>query len=402
MLAPKPIKHEPDYQAALDRVDQLMVLDPEPDSAEGQELETWAILIEDYERRRFPPSVPDPVEALRFVMDQRGLKPRDLAPVLGGRARVSEILSGRRALTLEMRQSLHVKYGIPATIMLRAETALPADASPPLDRYPIGEIARRGWLGLPARAPRQAVLKAMREFLAPLDEAPIRALTRRTSTARALHAGSPYALTAWIARVVSLARGTPARRPYVRGAITDDVIVSLVRLSRSEDGPRDAVGFLSSLGVCVVIAPHLPKTHLDGAVFFLRPEAPVIGLTLRHDRVDNFWFTLLHEIGHLVNDFDDEGEAFFDDLDALPHDDPREVAANLFAERALIPPDAWGNSLVRERPISENVEALAHELRIHPAIVAGRAQREHHNYRVLRSFVRTGAVRRLFAEATTA
>jgi HTH-type transcriptional regulator/antitoxin HigA len=397
---PKPIKNSADHAEALARIGQLMSSDPSPDTPEGQELETWAILVEDYERRRYPQENPDPIEAIRFVMEQRGLTHRDLVPHLGSRGRVSEVLAGKRALTLTMRRALHTGLGIPASILLRADKQEDEGWSDStLARYPIRAIARRGWLRVPADAARPALFAAMREFLSPLAESPIQALTRRTTTARVTETSNPLALSAWLARIVALARSAPARRRYVRGSVTDQVVGELVRLSRSDDGPQHAAEFLSGYGICLVIARHLPRTRLDGAVFFLEPDAPVIGLTLRYDRLDNFWFTLLHEIGHLVKDFDDGGEAFFDDLDAPQPLDPREVAANLFAQRAFIPPDAWGNSAVRETPSAPCVRDLAQQLGIHSSIVAGRAQREHGNYRVLREFVRVGTVRRLFPES---
>jgi len=130
----------------------------------------------------------------------------------------------------------------------------------------------------------------------------------------------------------------------------------------------------------------------------LAPDRPVIALTLRFDRVDNFWFTLLHEIGHLLRDFNDGAAGFFDDLEASGSGDPREVAADAFARDTLIPPEDWARSPLRDAPNPGYVRDLAARLGIHPAIVAGRVRKEHNTYRILSNLVGHGEVRPLFPD----
>jgi len=110
-IRPKVIKNEADYTQALRRVDELIEADP--GTSEGDELELWAILIEAYEAENQPVPPPDAVEAIRFRMDQLGLRPVDLAPYLGGRGRVSEILNRKRTLTIAMMVTLSQELGIP-------------------------------------------------------------------------------------------------------------------------------------------------------------------------------------------------------------------------------------------------------------------------------------------------
>ena len=117
----KPIKNDADLDAALARVDQLM--DAERGTPEGDELEVLAILIEDYEDRHYPIGPPDPVEAIKFVMDQKGLRNKDLAPLMGGANRVSEILSRKRSLTLPMIRKLNKEFGIPAEVLIQESRA---------------------------------------------------------------------------------------------------------------------------------------------------------------------------------------------------------------------------------------------------------------------------------------
>ena len=112
----KVIKTRSDYAAALARIAKLM--DARPNTPQGDELELLVLLVHDYEERVFPIDKPDPVTAIRFRMDQRGLEPKDLVPLLGSRSRVSEVLSGRRNLSIKMIRSLVVRLGIPAEVLL--------------------------------------------------------------------------------------------------------------------------------------------------------------------------------------------------------------------------------------------------------------------------------------------
>jgi HTH-type transcriptional regulator/antitoxin HigA len=110
------IKTEPEYAAALARIEKLM--DAKPRSSQGDELEVLSLLIHEYEERVFPIAKPDPVAAIRFRMTQQGLTNKDLVPFLGSRSRVSEVLSGRRNLSLKMIRALASGLRIPADVLL--------------------------------------------------------------------------------------------------------------------------------------------------------------------------------------------------------------------------------------------------------------------------------------------
>ena len=113
----KPIKTKADYRATLSEVETLM--GAKANSADGERLDILVTLVEAYERKHFPLEHPDPVEAIKFQMDQKGLTPKDLEPMIGRLNRVYEILNHKRPLTLKMIWNLHRGLGIPAESLIR-------------------------------------------------------------------------------------------------------------------------------------------------------------------------------------------------------------------------------------------------------------------------------------------
>ena len=113
----RPIKTEADYQAALIEIEQLF--DAQPDTPEGDRLDVLTTLVEVYEADQEPIAAPDPIEAIKYYLDSRGLTRRDLEPYIGSRARVSEVLNRKRGLTLEMIRRLHTGLGIPAEVLIQ-------------------------------------------------------------------------------------------------------------------------------------------------------------------------------------------------------------------------------------------------------------------------------------------
>ena len=114
----KPIKTKKDYQQALDRLE--LIFDAKKGTNEGDELEILGILIDQYENEHFPIDLPDPIEAIKFRMEQLGYTQTDLAKVVGLKSRASEILSGKRKLSLDMIRQLHDKLNIPTDVLIQA------------------------------------------------------------------------------------------------------------------------------------------------------------------------------------------------------------------------------------------------------------------------------------------
>lgn len=113
----KPIKNEKDYQFALERLEKIF--DAKLGTAEGDELEILGILIENYENEHFPMDLPDPIEAIKFRMEQLNYSQSDLAEIIGLKSRASEILNRKRKLSLEMIRSLNEKLNIPSEVLIQ-------------------------------------------------------------------------------------------------------------------------------------------------------------------------------------------------------------------------------------------------------------------------------------------
>ena len=116
-MKPKIIKTEEEYAEAVARVEALM--DAKPGSAKEEDLELWSLLVEHYEKENFPIDLPDPVEAIKFRMEQEGLRQKDLEKYFSGKNRVSEVLNHKRPLSIGMIRALHRGLGIPAEVLLR-------------------------------------------------------------------------------------------------------------------------------------------------------------------------------------------------------------------------------------------------------------------------------------------
>ncbi len=112
----KPIKNKRDYQAALKQIEALM--DAAPGSKRGDKLDVLVTLVEAYEAKHFAIDAPNPIAAIEFAMEQKGLTRKDLEPFIGSRARVSEVLNHKRPLTLAMIRNLHTGLGLPAEILI--------------------------------------------------------------------------------------------------------------------------------------------------------------------------------------------------------------------------------------------------------------------------------------------
>ena len=396
MMKPKVLETPEDYEQALAYVETLM--DAEPGSPEEEELELFALLIEEYEEEHFPIPLPDPIEAIKFRMEQEGLTRKDLIPYIGSASKVSEVLNRKRPLSLNMIRKLHEGLGIPAEVLLQEPGKGKID-DPKFDirEFPFSELFKRGYFQFPGSLAlaKEYGEELLAQLFAPLGKQIPQVLYRRTDKAV-----NKNALLAWQARAIHLALQEKLP-PYNREGLTESFFRDLVKLSRFDEGPKLAREFLNDFGIHMIILAHLPQTYLDGASFMTPEGHPVVGLTLRYDRLDNFWFTMLHELAHIYLHLHDTALAFFDETERQPEtDDPKEREANKFARDMLISPADWeaNKDFLLSSFSNESLLIFAHQMRIHPAIVAGRVRWETGDYTHHSSLLGHGLVRKLFSE----
>lgn len=398
-MKPKLIKRHQDHEAALDRIEAIF--DARPGTPEGDELELLLTLVDLYEDKVFPIDLPSPIDAIKFRMTQQNLKAKDLIPFIGSAPKVSEVLAGKRTLSLTMIRKLVNRLGIPAEVLLQQPgAALHSEAALEQGRhFPLAEMISRGWFKgfkgnlATARAQLDDLLSA---FAGPLGtNALVPALNRQH-----IRLGSkpdPYALTAWGIRVIGLAM-RETLPSYKTKTITHEFLRELSRLSYLDHGPLLAKEYLNKNGIHLICEAHLPGTHLDGAAMRLSDRSPLVALTLRHDRLDNFWFTLFHELAHISLHLDkDDVEGFYDDITDMSKRDKCEKEADEMAAKGLIPTSEWNAARLKRNSRTADVIAFAERLRISSSIPAGRIRYESKDFAVFRPLLGSNKVRAMFA-----
>lgn len=391
------IETKDDYEAALERVENLM--DAQEGTAEAEELEILSLLIETYENKHYAIDLPDPIAAIKFRVEQENLANKDLIPYIGSSAKVSEVLSGKRDLTLSMIRALHKHLGIPSEVLIQEPGGTIPEDNEGIDwsRFPIAEMAKRNFFKLSGtKAVKDNAEQLMRNLMEHSGGFDVRPLFRKNDGARRNAKMDSYALRAWCTYVLAQAQDVKLAHSYQAGIVTLDFLRQVAQLSASENGPKLAEEFLAEHGIILVIAPHLPNTYLDGAALLLQSGTPVVGMTLRYDRIDNFWFCLLHELAHIGRHMKADNCFFIDDLKLEANDDQTEQEADEWAQEALIPRQDWNDHHAQDAPTVGNVIALAQRVGVHPAIVAGRIQRHYGKYRMLSQLVGHGEVRKHF------
>ncbi len=335
-----------------------------------------------------PAVIVSPGEILRAELEAREMTQKDLAMIMGRPEQmISEIINAKKQITPDTAIDLEQALGISAQFWLNLESAYQLHLAQHHARdeaiarrarlfslLPLKKMARRGWLDL--SGPADEIEHVVERFLglSPLDQEPALATRFRYSTIREPHM---LALLAWVRRVEQLA-GQPVAGSFSKDGLQGGIADLLRCAARAEDVAR-VPAMLDALGVQMVVLPHLGHTYLDGAACLVAGH-PVLAMTLRHDRVDSFWFTLLHEIAHLL---EDDAPSYLDVLPS-PGDgngatgseawSAEEASANRRATDWLTPPQAWADFVEETEPYFslERIEAFAQSLGRHPGIILGR------------------------------
>ena len=392
----KVIKTEQQHQDYLERIHSLMLIMPPIRSKEHEELELLITVVEAYENSKYPIEPPDPIDAILFRMHEKGLKQVDLVPYLGTRSRVSEILSRKRPLTVSMIKSLSIGLGISTETLVGVNATDDQTSEDGVDwsKFPVKEMISRGWINEKSEVIKNSAEEVIKTFINKMGWQTGSLSFKRTLSGDAYSPSTKYALFAWVSRVVQQARKKKDKiEMFEPSVLSTSFLRDLAQLSWFEKGPLLAIEFLEKHGIVVIIEPSLKGTRIDGAALKDIDGLPIIGLTLRHDRLDNFWFTLLHEVVHIWKHVHSE-ETFLDDLDSLS-EDKKEAEANRLTKEAFIPRAVWKRSDAYISPSKENIDALSRELKITPAIIAGRLRRDSGNYRIFSDLVGQGEVSKI-------
>lgn len=340
---------------------------------------------------RVPAEVFPPGEFIREELEARGWTQMDLADILGRPLKlVSDIILGKRIITPETAKGLGDAFGIDPQFFLNLESAYQLwrvgksrehDAEVPrraslYEKVPVRELLRRRWI---ERSQNIDVLEnRVLEFygIKSFDEEP----KFWAVAARASMPNLTLAHWAWLARGKQLAQGVSATR--FSESTLSEVIEHLKTLLHTPEETRRVPKILAEAGIRLVVIEHLPRTRIDGACLWLDQKSPVVVLSLRYDRIDHFWHTLFHELGHLKNkhglkehqpfDIDIFGETA-PSLEARPE---VERLVDNFAAHTLIPQAELEHFIARVRPLysKEKIRGFAVRLKVHPGIVVGQLQ----------------------------
>lgn len=401
-MEPKIIKNETEYHEMLKTVEQLIDIDPDPGTSEAERMDVLSLLVEKYENEHFVFQKPTPIEAILFRMQEQGLKQRDLEPYIGSKSKVSEVLSGKRPLSLSMVRALNKGLGLPAEVLLQeADISKTAENKIEWQRFPLREMIKRGWLKATTDDIKSNAKGLMRNFSKSLGEDWFDSdgvFCRTSFHQRVGREMDKYALLAWTARVKMRAQADKDLKKYLEGTVTLDFMKEVAHLSCSDKGPLLALEFLKANGIALIIEPQLPKTQLDGGAMLSNEGNPIIGMTLRYDRLDNFWYTLMHELAHVAKHLTSPEDIYIDDLVATFEVDIKELEADKLAREVFIPRKLWRRSDAFQQRTPEAIKAFAMGLGIHYSIVAGRIRYELNNYKMLYQLIGNKEVRKLFKE----
>ncbi|NCN44137.1 MAG: plasmid stabilization protein [Piscirickettsiaceae bacterium CG_4_9_14_3_um_filter_43_564] len=379
----KVIKNEQEHAQAMERLMALIDQDPAEGTKAADELELLTLVIEKYEDEQFSFEPPTPIEAIKFRMEQMGLKNKDLTPYIGSASKVSEVLNGKRSLSLPMIRKLHEGLGISLETLIQDSSLKKIEQSDiEWQSFPLAEMRKRGYFGDfsgSVHELKEYAAEKVSQFLSSVPQGfNLKPALMRTTAHDASNDKEVdlYALWAWQVRVLQLAKRESLPTNYHPNTVNLEWMKQVAQLSWSQQGPLLAKEFLNTHGIHLIFEEHLPKTYLDGAVCIAETGNPVVALSLRHDRLDNFWFTLMHELAHIALHLDNGEGWFIDDMDAKDRPEVEKEADEL-AQSALLPKKSTQGILN-----AQDVNTLAKELKIAPDIIAGRIRYERNNYQL--------------------
>lgn len=345
----------------------------------------------------FPPG-----EFIKEELEARGWTQNDLAEVLGRPTRlVNELISGKRGITPETAKGLACAFATSAQLWMNLESTyrlfksetehdIVARRAALYTKAPIRSMIRRNWI---------ESSKSIETMESNLD----RFFTKNKikedshSFAYAARKATPHddltiEQNAWLHRAHHLAKAMPAKafsQPKLKEALDK---IKLLLFEAEEIGK--VAGILSDCGIRFLIIEPLPQSKIDGAVFWLG-NSPVVVLSLRYDRIDYFWYTLMHELGHVKNEDGKNNDNLALDID-LPGNQEKtkdklnyEGMADRFASNYLVPKASFDDFIAKTSPTysKRKIIGFANRIKVHPGIIVGQIHYREKNYSCFRSFL---------------
>ena len=330
---------------------------------------------------------------IKDELEERGWLQADLAYILGCPVQaINMIISGKRGISIDMARSLEKAFDVPADFFLNLQKMYDLSKSSEPDvgiakkakffqrSYPVREMLRRGWLEdnepdlLEAQMARFFEVKNVNE------------IPHLAHAAKKTHYDhiSPNQL-AWLFRVKQIAKSIEVPAYFKKNL--EAALPVLRGLMKDPEEIRHIPRILMEAGIRFIIVEPLPNSKIDGVCFWLDNNSPVIGISIRYDRIDNFWFVLMHEIEHVLLKHGLKHEII--DIELLESKGPvsaEEEIANNAASEFCIPQDRLSSFIARKTPFvsEQDIVSFALTLDIHPGIVVGQYQRKINDFRYFR------------------
>jgi HTH-type transcriptional regulator/antitoxin HigA len=334
-----------------------------------------------------------PGQLLEHLLEERRWSQRTLAIVIGkGEAAINKIIAGKQALDAETALILEEVFGVPAERFLALQRDFDlaiarASARPDPQRanrahifggLPVGEMSKRGWLGLLNIRDLRQVERALATFFGVETTGEIEFLPHAARKTAVNSEATPVQL-AWIYRARSMAAEMVVQ-PYSPAKL-EAALPELRSLLVSAENARLVPRILERVGIRFVVVEGLPSAKIDGVCFWLGDQSPVIGMSLRHDRIDNFWFVLRHELehvrlghgkDHVILDAELDGER----AGSGPNVPAEERVANIAGAEFCVPQAQMQAFVDRKAPLfsERDMVGFARSIGVHPGLVAGQLQ----------------------------
>jgi HTH-type transcriptional regulator/antitoxin HigA len=332
----------------------------------------------------FPPG-----DFIQEELDARGWTQGDLADVMGRPVEtVNRLIKGRLAITPETARGLGAAFGTSAQMWMNLDSSYQlaqtnsddaiARRSKVYGTAPVKDMVKRGWIESSSNA--DVLERQILEFfeIDSIDDDPTASMAARKS---ANYSAMSAEQIAWFYCAKKMARNIHAER-YTKPKLVR-AFDKIRALAIHPNEARRLPEVLGNAGVRMVVVEHLPKSKIDGAAFWVecdREKQPVVAVSLRYDRIDAFWHTLVHEIGHII-----ERDHVIVDTNLVgsevPDDDvrpPEEKRADAFASGFLVPPEELEDFINRVRPLysKQRIVGFANRIGIHPGIIVGQLQHQ--------------------------